>query len=305
MAERQGDYQSARSSFEEGLSVFKELGDKWGISGTLYSLGSVYTALRDYESARVALQEDLAITEELGTDGDAAEAFEKLGKIAYFRREDADAHKLYMRSLSLFQELGDRMGIARCLMDLAGLVVGIAPATERQAKSKGAVEGAMYQAPAESAARLLGTVQVLIETVGFQLEPDDRERFNGYVAAARTQLGEQAFDKVWSEGQAMTVDEAIAYAQAIPAPEQSAASELPSSPGGASNLDVGRLTIRERQVTALVTLGKTNREIADELVVSERTVEGHVNSILTKLGFRSRAQISAWAVERGLVKLSE
>jgi pimeloyl-ACP methyl ester carboxylesterase/DNA-binding CsgD family transcriptional regulator len=61
------------------------------------------------------------------------------------------------------------------------------------------------------------------------------------------------------------------------------------------------LTTREREVTALLTQGMSNRQIADALVVTERTVEGHVSNILAKLGFRSRAQISAWAVEQGLV----
>ena len=47
---------------------------------------------------------------------------------------------------------------------------------------------------------------------------------------------------------------------------------------------------------------KSNREIAEALVLSERTVEGHVGNILNKLGFTSRAQIAAWAVQKGLVR---
>ena len=60
------------------------------------------------------------------------------------------------------------------------------------------------------------------------------------------------------------------------------------------------LTAREREVAALVAQGKTNRDIADDLVLSERTIEGHVGNILNKLGFNARAQIAAWAVEKGL-----
>ena len=62
----------------------------------------------------------------------------------------------------------------------------------------------------------------------------------------------------------------------------------------------GGLTTRERQVAALVAQGKTSREIAEHLVVSERTAEVHVSNILGKLGFSSRAQIAAWAVGKGL-----
>ena len=64
----------------------------------------------------------------------------------------------------------------------------------------------------------------------------------------------------------------------------------------------GGLTPREREVAALIAQGKTSREMADLLVVSERTAEVHVSNILGKLGFTSRAQIAAWAVEKGLSK---
>jgi DNA-binding CsgD family transcriptional regulator len=73
-----------------------------------------------------------------------------------------------------------------------------------------------------------------------------------------------------------------------------------SSPRRAEAEAFGGLTEREREVAVLVAQGKTSREIAELLVISERTAEGHVNNILGKLGFSSRAQIAAWAVERGL-----
>lgn len=60
------------------------------------------------------------------------------------------------------------------------------------------------------------------------------------------------------------------------------------------------LTPREREVAALVAKGLANREIAQRLVITERTAEGHVQSILNKLGFNSRVQVAAWAVSQGL-----
>ena len=62
----------------------------------------------------------------------------------------------------------------------------------------------------------------------------------------------------------------------------------------------GGLTPREREVARFLSQGKSNREIAEALVLSERTVENHVGNILTKLGFDSRAQVAVWAVEKGL-----
>lgn len=62
------------------------------------------------------------------------------------------------------------------------------------------------------------------------------------------------------------------------------------------------LTSREREVAGLIARGKSNKEIAEKLVLSNRTVEAHIGRILAKLNFSSRAQIAVWAVEKGLLK---
>jgi DNA-binding NarL/FixJ family response regulator len=63
-------------------------------------------------------------------------------------------------------------------------------------------------------------------------------------------------------------------------------------------VDRGGLTAREWEVAQLVAAGMTNRAIASRLVVSHRTVDGHLEHILAKLGFQSRAQVAAWMAER-------
>jgi DNA-binding CsgD family transcriptional regulator len=65
---------------------------------------------------------------------------------------------------------------------------------------------------------------------------------------------------------------------------------------------LGGLTQRERDVAELVAQGKANRIIARELGIGERTVEGYVASALGKLGFTSRTQLAAWAVEKGITR---
>ena len=60
------------------------------------------------------------------------------------------------------------------------------------------------------------------------------------------------------------------------------------------------LTGREREVARLLAAGRSNRDIAQMLVITEGTVEVHVKHILSKLGFKSRAQVAAWANERDL-----
>jgi non-specific serine/threonine protein kinase len=75
----------------------------------------------------------------------------------------------------------------------------------------------------------------------------------------------------------------------------------PESPRRAAQRVFGGLTPQERQVAALIARACTNREIADALVVGERTVETHVENILSKLGLNSRREVVAWAIEHGLL----
>ena len=63
---------------------------------------------------------------------------------------------------------------------------------------------------------------------------------------------------------------------------------------------VGSLTARERQVALLLADGLANRAIADQLAISERTVESHVRNLLTKLGLTNRTQVAAWTLKAGL-----
>ena len=65
---------------------------------------------------------------------------------------------------------------------------------------------------------------------------------------------------------------------------------------------VGGLTAREAQVLRLVAAGKTNRVIAADLVISEKTVARHVSNIFTKLGLSSRSSATAFAYEHGLLQ---
>jgi DNA-binding NarL/FixJ family response regulator len=60
--------------------------------------------------------------------------------------------------------------------------------------------------------------------------------------------------------------------------------------------------MREQAVAGLVAQGKTNRQIAEELVIAEGTAERHVGNILAKLEMNARSQIAVWAVAHGLTE---
>jgi tetratricopeptide (TPR) repeat protein len=78
----------------------------------------------------------------------------------------------------------------------------------------------------------------------------------------------------------------------------------PSSPRRVAKRSFSGLTERERQVAVLIAQGKSNRDIAEALLVSQRTAATHVGNILNKLGYTSRAQIAAWVVDNGLAHLA-
>jgi DNA-binding NarL/FixJ family response regulator len=90
---------------------------------------------------------------------------------------------------------------------------------------------------------------------------------------------------------------------------RSAIAQLPRPPAPTPRRSVKAsfdgLTRREREIAALIAQGRINREIAEALVVGERTVETHISNILSKLGFTSRRQITVWAIEKGLAKRVE
>ncbi|MER8222470.1 LuxR C-terminal-related transcriptional regulator [Streptomyces sp. NPDC094143] len=100
-------------------------------------------------------------------------------------------------------------------------------------------------------------------------------------------LGREAFERAHRRGGALALAELVGHALQEPATAESAA------PPPHEDTAV-RLTRRETEVARLVAEGLANQQIADRLVIARRTAEGHVERILSKLGFSNRSQIAAW-----------
>jgi non-specific serine/threonine protein kinase len=150
------------------------------------------------------------------------------------------------------------------------------------------------------AARLWGASEAIREQMGKMSLTRFELAHSGYeqeLASARSSLDERTWAAAWSAGRAMSPEQAIEYALSpTEEPATPTASEA-RKPHADQPTEV--LSRREREVAVLVGRGYTNRRIADELGITERTVETHVSKVLRKLGLGSRTQIAAWAIEQG------
>src|SRR5439155_1613841 len=109
-------------------------------------------------------------------------------------------------------------------------------------------------------------------------------------------LGKDEIRSAWEAGRAMSIQQALELALAATETPPT----HPDQPPDGSGQHVPELSPREQQVAALLAQGLTNRQIAEQLVVTPRTVASHIEHILEKLGFASRHQVAAWAAEHGL-----
>jgi non-specific serine/threonine protein kinase len=147
----------------------------------------------------------------------------------------------------------------------------------------------------ERALRLAGAGDALYERLGTQRPPAERQKLERWLQPVRDKTGSKAAEAAWAQGRALELEDAIALALSTNE------SHAPLQAAPASVHAEARLTAREQEVAALLAHGLTNRQIAEQLVIAERTVASHIEHILNKLGFASRHQVGAWATQHGLL----
>ncbi|MEV6944049.1 helix-turn-helix transcriptional regulator [Streptomyces sp. NPDC051172] len=111
---------------------------------------------------------------------------------------------------------------------------------------------------------------------------------------ASAALGGAAFERSYEKGGALGLAELVAYATEDQEPPRPTPARETSGRRRSRIPQDGALTRRETEVAELVAQGLANQQIADRLVIARRTAEGHVERILSKLGFSNRSQIAAW-----------
>ncbi|WP_030257427.1 ATP-binding protein [Streptomyces violens] len=166
----------------------------------------------------------------------------------------------------------------------------------------------------EETAWMLGATKVLYEKIGAPLFGIAmlQSHHDAAVCKARAELGDAAYDKAFGRGSVMALDEVMARVRSGTEQDRSGTPQDRSGteqapPGAAGPEDpagpLESLTRREREVAELVAAGLSNRQIADRLVISKRTVDAHLEHILGKLGFSSRAGIAALVGEMPMAQL--
>jgi predicted ATPase/DNA-binding CsgD family transcriptional regulator len=266
----QGDLDQAENLLQRCLQLQEGLPDRRYAAISLLHLGAVCSQRGDHARAIEWLEQGLELCREAGDRYYLAWTLQAQGMQAWHMGDWDGAGSLEAESLRLSRDLDNRVGMAVSVE----LLAWIAASTGR----------------GERAARLLGGLQSLWEAIPTRLYAPYVRHHDACAAEARSALGDREFDHIYWAGKGMDTDQLVALALEQ---RESLVARTPSGPSPT------RLTARERQIAGLVAQGLSNKDIASKLVISQRTAETHVEHILIKLGFTSRAQIAAWAVQEG------
>lgn len=275
LAAASGDLVAAAAHYEDALGVFHAEGDIFWQALTLTTLTLTKVLLDDLTGAMAGHEAMLKICQPRGDCWFSGFTALSLG-IGLWKRGDPDAAATQVtQSLQLIRRTGAPLGTSWALEVTAWI------AAARDEFRRAAV--------------LLGSAAALADMMGTRAAhwPDLLTYHEQCQQRVRRALGEQAFAAAFGHGHALPLPDAVAYASGEPVnPPQPVPSRTLDS--HASPLAV--LTRREREVATLLTQGLSNKEIAAQLVLSRRTIEGHVENILRKLGCSSRAQVPALLV---------
>jgi predicted ATPase/DNA-binding CsgD family transcriptional regulator len=263
-----GDADGGGSDISRALELQAAAGDEVGAAAALWFSGLPPLAKGQVELASERFERCAELSEALRLPALGALAWQLLG-VARLQMDDLrGARAALTEGVPSIADIGDRFAIPAGLSALAGLA-----AKEGRPRAALMLAGAAAEYERVNQTHLPQAMRAYLE---------------GWLAPVRGPAGGAAA-KLLSEGRRLALGEAIALG-------------LDDQPEGRWRAGPSPgLTRREAEVAALVARGLTNRQIAGQLYLSVRTIEAHVDHILSKLGFRTRTQVAAWAHEEGLL----
>jgi non-specific serine/threonine protein kinase len=277
MALDEDDLAVADEACLSGLALAQDMGWPFGIARAVLTLGKVRDAHGDHAAARLAYEDSLQRFLVLKDQFFAAACLNLLGPAASAAGDYAEAARYVAEGLVIRQQLGDREGMSWSLRAFVGLLVSVGQPM--------------------LALQLAGATTALRESIGASWWDGGADAFNWWLARIGHVVRKPDADRAWQLGLRLSVEAAIDMA--ITAAETLTA-HMPLKMDSPHVARWSWLTPREKEVARLVAQGLTNRQIAQELVLSERTAEAHVGSTLGKLGFASRTRLAAWAIRQDL-----
>lgn len=317
----QGDYVAAESAVDQALEMSRASGARMIEATALHAAGLLNLHRGDYHAAIDWLLQSLQVYQELelevvGGPQYVSSAYALLGRVALAKGDTAAAASYLeeghrgLRAQNFSWRLGDTLrsfgDLARDSGDYAGALArygeSVALAKEHGdtlflAEGLAGVASVMAAlGNLRHAARFYGAADAMRVQLGVAIDAWERSAYDRRVAAVRAALPSPEFDAAWQAGAALSLEAVIAETLAAAANDEP---ERPGSRTAESALSIS-LTNRERDVLRLLAEGRTDREIADVLSISPRTVGGHVTNLLTKLGAQSRTAAVSIAVRQGL-----
>jgi predicted ATPase/DNA-binding CsgD family transcriptional regulator len=261
-----GDLAGAADLLEQAFEMHREIGHP-AAAFTLSDLAVTAMLEGDLPRAIDLYERALAMTERGGDPWTRSHCLWGLGVATWLDGEVARADQAEKEALRLSGGLDERTGIALGLEALAWI----------------SASGGDF----ERSARLQGAARSVWESIPRRLPEPMQQHATRCEHISRRALGSESFERLVEEGTGLDRGAAVALGLAE-------GQGPPKATGDERERAV--LSPRELEVASLVAKGMTDREIAAQLYIAQRTAESHVQHILTKLGFKSRSQIAAWAV---------
>jgi predicted ATPase/class 3 adenylate cyclase/DNA-binding CsgD family transcriptional regulator len=263
-----GDLPPTSRAWQEGIAFFEVSGVKWMAAWLLSLRADIAIARGDVAEAEslVTRAAELATTSENSCS--IGRALRTQGNLLRARGDIDAAEDLYHQALRAFAESGAKPDVVVVLESLAGAAAREESWTE--------------------AARLFGATDQLRDVLGCERFVTDIAEYEKDVSLARENLDPGGFERAWREGAAMSMEQAIAYA------ERGRGERKRPSSGWKS------LTPVEIDVVRLVAEGLTNPEIGKRLFISSGTVKNHLSHVFAKLGIATRSELAAEATRRQL-----
>ncbi len=242
-AANQGDIETARSVGTESVALFRQVGDAWGLAMALHCLGITTREAGDPNLAWPLIEESLALFRMTGDQWGMALVLLNVGGLEFLQQNYGAAQAAFEASLTIFQQFGDTWGVNAALNSLGQVALkqrdymtarsylqtvlssrwDLGDKQEIPEAFAGLAAVASAQGQLRRAAALGGAAEALFESIGSRIRSLARANFSPIVADLPKAIGEHQFATIWAEGRAMTIDQAIEYAFALPTMTESTA----------------------------------------------------------------------------------